>query len=214
MVDPAPPTRTIADACMIACAVFKPALEHLRVAQKYSRLRLIYLPSRLHNMPQQLQSRLLKEVVKRRRMGERITCLYGECFPDMNEFCKRHGIARVTGIHCDEILLGRERFCDAVSAESGTYFLERDLIVNFERYCRRPLELDDAEIREAMFRHYRRVLYLRQPSDGNLLPKVSKIAAFLRLPFEMTDVDYSFLENQIAQLMAAQDRRELKTSPG
>lgn len=214
MIDAAPSTQTATVTCMIACAVFRPALEHLRVTEKYPQLRVVYLPSRLHNMPQQLQRRLLKEVVKRLKRGERITCLYGECFPDMNEFCKRHGIARVAGIHCDEILLGRERFQEIIGDVSGTYFLERDLIVNFERYCRRPLELDDTEIREAMFRHYQRLLYLRQPSDGDLIPKVSRIADFLRLPFEMTDVDYSFLENQIAQLMAAQDGLALGRSPG
>ena len=207
MIDPESSAEPGVAPCIIACAVFKPAVEHLRLTQEYSQLQVIYLPSRLHNMPQQLQSRLLKEVIRRRKSRERIICLYGECFPDMNEFCKRHGIARVAGVHCDEILLGRERFHKIIQEVSGTYFLERDLIVNFERYCRRPLELDDAEIREAMFRHYQRLLYLRQPSDGNLIPKVSRIADFLRLPFETTDVDYSFLENQLAQLMDAQDRR-------
>ena len=206
MVEPAPSTETVAATCIIACAVFKPALEHLRAAQRYSQLRVVYLPSRLHNMPQQLQRRLLKEVITQRKRGERIICLYGECFPDMSGFCERHGIARVAGIHCDEILLGHERFHKIIQETSGTYFLERDLIVNFERYCRRPLELDDVEIREALFRHYRRVLYLRQPSDGNLIPKVSRIADFLQLPFETTDADYSFLEDQIAQLMDAQHR--------
>jgi hypothetical protein len=118
-------------------------------------------------------------------------------------------MARVSGTHCDEILLGHERFHKIIQEESGTYFLERDLIVNFGRYCRRPLELDDIEIREALFRHYRRLLYLRQPSDGNLIPQVSRIADFLGLPFDTTDVDYSFLENQITRLMAAQHRRLL-----
>jgi len=209
MIDAAPPTRTATVTCMIACAVFKPALEHLRLTQQYSQLRVVYLPSRLHNMPQQLQSRLLKEVIKQRKRGERTICLYGECFPEMNEFCERHSMARVSGTHCDEILLGHERFHTIIQEESGTYFLERDLIVNFGRYCRRPLELDDIEIREALFRHYRRLLYLRQPSDGNLIPQIRSIADFLGLPFETTDVDYSFLENQITQLMVAQDRRLL-----
>jgi hypothetical protein len=119
----------------------------------------------------------------------------------MTSFCERHGLARVTGIHCDEILLGHERFQEIIQEVTGTYFLERDLIVNFEQYCQKPLELDDAEIREAIFRHYRRLLYLRQPSDPDLMPRATKIADFLGLRLETTDVDYSFLDKQLDRLV-------------
>ena len=186
---------------VVGCAVFKPALEHLRLKQKYPFLRVTCLPSRLHNEPQKLQSRLLKEVLLARKSGERIICLYGECFPDMTGFCERLGLARVAGIHCDEILLGHERFQEIIQEVTGTYFLERDLIVNFEHYCQKPLELDDAEIREAIFRHYRRLLYLRQPSDPDLMPKATRIADFLGLRLETTDVDYSFLDRQLDRLI-------------
>ena len=207
MIDSVPSTRLVAGTRIIACAVFKPALEHLRLTRRYPQLRVTYLTSRLHNMPQELEKRLLKEVLLWRKRGERIVCLYGECFPDMNDFCRRLGLARVAGIHCDEILLGRERFQEIIHEVTGTYFLERDLIVNFGKYCRKPLELDDIEIREALFRHYRRLLYLRQPSDPDLTPRVCRIADFLGLRFETTDVDYSFLESQIIELMQTQDRQ-------
>ena len=207
MIDSVPSTRLVAGTRIIACAVFKPALEHLRLTKRYPQLRVTYLTSRLHNMPQELEKRLLKEVLLWRKRGERIVCLYGECFPDMNDFCRRLGLARVAGIHCDEILLGRERFQEIIHEVTGTYFLERDLIVNFGKYCRKPLELDDIEIREALFRHYRRLLYLRQPSDPDLTPRVCRIADFLGLRFETTDVDYSFLESQIIELMQTQDRQ-------
>jgi hypothetical protein len=207
MIDSVPSTRLVAGTRIIACAVFKPALEHLRLTRRYPQLRVTYLTSRLHNMPQELEKRLLKEVLLWRKRGERIVCLYGECFPDMNDFCRRLGLARVAGIHCDEILLGRERFQEIIHEVTGTYFLERDLIVNFGKYCRKPLELDDIEIREALFRHYRRLLYLRQPSDPDLTPRVCRIADFLGLRFETTDVDYSFLESQIIELMQTQARQ-------
>ena len=203
MIDSIPHPRLTVPTRIIACAVFKPALEHLQLTKRYPQLRITYLPSRLHNMPLQLERRLLKEVLSWRKKGERIVCLYGECFPDMSDFCKRLGLARVSGMHCDEILLGHQRFEEVMHEVTGTYFLERDLIVNFERYCRRPLELDDIEIREALFRHYERLLYLRQPSDPDLMPKVRKIADFLGLRLETSNVDYSFLENQLAELIQA-----------
>ncbi len=214
MIDSAPLTRIVVPTRIIACAVFKPALEHLQLTRRYPQLSVTYLPSRLHNLPLQLERRLLKEVLSWRKRGERIVCLYGECFPEMNDFCKRLGLARVTGIHCDEILLGRERFQEIIREVTGTYFLERDLIVNFGKYCRRPLELDDVEIREALFRHYQRLLYLRQPSDPDLMPKARRISDFLGLRLETANVDYSFLESQIIQLMFLPEDSSSETLAG
>lgn len=125
----------------------------------------------------------------------------------MTGFCERLGLARVAGIHCDEILLGHERFQEIIQEVTGTYFLERDLIVNFEHYCQKPLELDDAEIREAIFRHYQRLLYLRQPSDPDLMSRAAKIADFLGLRLETVDVDYSFLNEQMDRLVQSLARR-------
>lgn len=213
MTNSMPLTRLVATTRIIACAVFRPALEHLQLTRRFPQLRVSYLPSRLHNMPLQLERRLLKEALLSRKRGERIVCLYGECFPEMNGFCNRLGLARVTGVHCDEILLGHERFQQVIGEVTGTYFLERDLIVNFEKYCRKPLELDDIEIRDALFRHYQRLLYLRQPSDPDLTLRAREIADFLGLRLETANVDYSFLESQVLALMRIPEGRSSGTPP-
>ena len=72
-----------------------------------------------------------------------------------------------------------------------------------DKYCKKPLELDDIEIREALFRHYQRLLYLRQPSDPDLMPQACRIAEFLGLRLETANVDYSFLDRQIVDLIQA-----------
>ena len=213
MIDSAPQTGIIAPTRIIACAVFRPALEHLQIAKRFPQLQTAYLPSRLHNMPLELERRLLKEILSSRRKCGRIVCLYGECFPGMNEFCQRLRVGRVAGVHCGEILLGHQRFEEIMHEATGTYFLERDLIVNFDRYCRRPLELDDREIREALFRHYQRLLYLRQPSDPDLMPKARRIADFLELSLETASVDYSNLESQLLDLIATQEDASSETMP-
>ena len=186
---------------IIACEVFRPALEYLQLERRYPNIRVIYLPSRLHTNPKRLESTLLKKIASAKTRKERIICLYGDCFPEIRDFCQRHGVSKVPGIHCDEMLLGNERFDQIIEETAGTYFLEKDLILNFEEYCMKPLELHDAEMRDCFFRHYQRLLYIRQPADPDLVSKVQELAEFLELALEIRDADYSHLEREFAELI-------------
>ena len=186
---------------IIACGVFKPVVEYLQLEKRYLNLRLTYLPSKLHLRPQELEKYLLREVDKAKKRNERIICLYGECFPDIDDFCQQHGIIKVPGFYCYEMLLGGERFRQLIEEMAGTYFLEEDLIINFVEYCMRPLELQDEEMRKQCFEHYKRLLYVRQPSDPNLVPKAGELAQLLGLNLEIQDADYSYLEKQLTELI-------------
>ena len=99
------------------------------------------------------------------------------------------------------MLLGSERFRQLTNEMAGTYFAEKDLLLNFEEYCVRPLELHDEEMRSYCFGQYRRLLYVRQPSDLNLVPKASEVAEFLGLSLDVSDVDYSHLEKDLIRLL-------------
>jgi len=92
------------------------------------------------------------------------------------------------------MLLGSEQYENIINEMPGTYFLERDLILNFEEYCLEPLELHDEEMRKSFFEHYERIVYLRQPSDPDLLSKANELATFLQLSLEIRDADYSHLK--------------------
>ena len=186
---------------LIACEVFKPALEFLALEQRYPRLEITYLPSHLHLKPQKLERRLSQEVTKADRNGERIVCLYGDCFPDIEGFCNRHQAVKVPGHFCYEMLLGPERFKEFLDDIAGTYFLEQDVILNFEAYCMNPLELQDEEMRKYCFEHYQRLMYIRQPDDIDLESKACDIADFLDLYMDVSDADYSYLEGKITELL-------------
>ncbi len=133
---------------IIACAVFKPALEHLQLKKRYPDLHLTYLHSQMHLRPLELKNRLLRELTAAQKRNERVICLYGDCFPDIDDFCQQHGVIKVPGHYCYEMLLGSERFRQFIDEITGTYFAEKDLILNFEEYCVRPLELHDEEMRK------------------------------------------------------------------
>jgi hypothetical protein len=184
---------------IIACAVFMAAMEHLQLEKKYPNLRVTYLPARLHLKPAELKKSLQREISRAQAKGERIICLYGECFPDIDGFCKQHNIIKVPGSYCYEMLLGSERFKQLIDETTGTYFLEEELIINFEDFCMGPLELKDEEMRRQCFEHYNRLLYIRQPSDKDLVPKANKLAKILGLSLEIQDADYSHIEKTLTE---------------
>jgi hypothetical protein len=99
------------------------------------------------------------------------------------------------------MMLGREKYQHIIEETPGTYFVERDLILNFDEYCLLPLELHDDEMRRLFFSYYQKLLYLRQPSDPDLLPRAHKLADFLQLSLVTRDADYSKLERMLSDLI-------------
>lgn len=186
---------------IITCTVFKPALEYLQLEKRYPNVRLTYLPSNLHLRPQELKKRIKNRIVAAQKRNERIICLYGDCFPDIDHFCQQHGVVKVPGHYCYEMLLGSERFERLINEMAGTYFAEKDLILHFQEYCVRPLELEDEEMRRYCFEHYKRLLYVRQPSDPDLEVQAGEVADFLELSLYISDADYSYLEKNLIELI-------------
>jgi hypothetical protein len=186
---------------IIACGVFRPALEQLNFEERFPGLHVTYLASNLHINPHELKKYLLKEIIASQKNNERIVCLYGECFPDIDILCKQYGVMKMEGHHCYEIFLGSGKFRGIMDESAKTYFLEKDLILNFEEYCVKPLELHDGEMKELFFKNYERLVYVRQPSDPDLIPIVNKIADFLGLSIIVCDADYSNFEKALIDLI-------------
>jgi hypothetical protein len=186
---------------VIGCGVFRPALEYLELENRYPHVHLTCLPSNLHLRPQELEIALRKTISSAKERNEKVVCLYGNCLPDMDSFCRHLGVAKVPGLHCFQMLLGNERYQDIIEEVPGTYFLNSDLVLNFEEYCAAPLELYDDETRSLVFKHYERILHVRQPPDPDLFSRVSEVAEFLQLSLEIQDADYLHLEKIITDLL-------------
>jgi Protein of unknown function (DUF1638) len=164
-------------------------------------LRVTFLPSNLHLYPRTLKKNLYATIVSARKQNERPVLLYGYCVPGIEEICTQNGADKVPGLHCFEMLLGSDRYDQIIAKTAGTYFLEKELIVNFKDYCLDPLELYDTEIRKSLFKHYKKVMYVRQPSDPDLEASANELAGFLNLTLEIIDADYSHLNERLIHLI-------------
>jgi hypothetical protein len=182
---------------IIACGAFQDALKYLAVQENRPGLRISYLRAGLHNHPLELNKGLSREIRATRQEGDRILCLYGQCFPGIDDFLKRESVPRIAGAHCYEMFLGSNAFQQIMEEEPGTYFLEKELLIHFFEYCVRPLELEDREMRSWYFRHYKRLLYIRQPLDPDLLDQAQDVAQFLSLELSVVDTDYAELRAKL-----------------
>ena len=99
------------------------------------------------------------------------------------------------------MLLGSEQFNRLVEETAGTYFLEKDLILGFEELCIRPLELHDEEIRSSIFKHYQKLVYVRQPADSDLKHKAGELARFLGLSLDIENADYKHLKRELTKFL-------------
>ncbi len=193
---------------LIACGVFKPVFEYLELDFKYPGISITYLPANLHLKPEMLKVSLERAVAETLRRGERPLIVYGDCFTGIDAFCRQHGITKIPGRNCYEMLLGNLLFESILEESIGTFFVEQELLLNFDTYCSEPLELADDDLRKILFEHYRRLLYVRQPNDPDLREKANKIADFLNLRLHIQDADYSHFSNLLQRLFNLNNRNE------
>lgn len=177
---------------IMACEVFRSALRYLGVDRRDAPNEIIYLPSHLHLYPDRIKQRML-QCLSDPPPKPCVGCLYGRCFPDIDNVLGAWNIERIPCGHCYEILLGRAAYETLMAEQPGSFFIEKAVIENFDKLCRIPLELDDPMMREWYFEHYRQIVYIRQPRDHDLINEVHDIAELLGLDYTVRDADYTDL---------------------
>ena len=185
---------------IIACSVFKDAITYLAdwIADRPFTFR--YLPSNLHLYPQNLKTQLLQSIQETKVAHSCMGCLYGQCFDTIDQDLLPARVLRIPCCHCYEILLGSRRYHDIIAEEAGTFFVEKELLLDFDRLCRIPLELDDSDLRELYFKHYHRLVYIRQPLDPDLSDQIHSVVELLKLELMVKDADYTELKGFLGQL--------------
>jgi hypothetical protein len=192
--------------CILACGVFRDALQLIQPQRFRQDITIAYLTPFLHNHPADLKKQLQNQIRRTQKNGVKIICLYGCCYPDLNEDLHTMGIPKIPGGHCFEILLGHKRFQSLIDETAGTYFIEQNLISNFDAYCLKPLELDDPLMRASFFQHYTRIAYIQQPLDSDgITASFYAIAQLLNLKPLVVDADYTELNTWLAQQLTTFD---------
>jgi hypothetical protein len=115
------------------------------------------------------------------------------------------GVERIPGAHCYEFYAGAAAFAALQDEQPGTFYLTDFLARQFETIVVRGLGLDrHPELRDAYFGNYRRLVYLAQTDDPELVVRARAAAVRLGLAFELRRTGLGDLATAIG-LAAAPD---------
>ena len=147
------------------------------------------LPAELHNRPERIPEAVAGRLRSRGGDYDRVFVAYADCGTGglldrmlENEF---EGVERIPGAHCYEFYAGAAAFATLQDEEVGTFYLTDFLARNFDRIVWRGLGLEDhPELLSTYFGNYRRLVYLAQTDDPDLVERARSAADRLGLAFE------------------------------
>ena len=191
---------------VIACGALGRELHALRQANGWDHLRIRCLDAALHLRPQEIAPRLRAELERTQGQYARIFIGYADCgsYGGIDRVLADFpGVARLPGLHCYDVFAGAERIEQMAEKEPGTFYLTDFLVRFFDRLVVETLDLEQhPELLGAFFGNYKRVVYLSQTRDADLLAKARAAAVRLGLAFTHVHTGYGALDAQVAWVAA------------
>lgn len=198
-----PPTP---DVLVIACGALGRELHAIRRANGWDHLRIRCLDPALHMRPEKIAPRLREELQRASGHYQRVFVGYADCgtYGGIDRILADFpGVERLPGLHCYEFFAGADRFERLADDEPGTFYLTDFLVRAFDRLVVEALGLDrHPELRDAFFGNYRRLTYLSQTLDPELLARARAAARRLGLPFTHLHTGYGALEASVGRFAA------------
>ena len=154
------------------------------------------LPASLHNRPERIPAAVDARIREAQGRYERIFVAYGDCGTGgmLDVVLAVHGVERLPGAHCYAFYAGLAAFDSMAEEEPGTFYLTDFLARNFDRLVISGLGLDrHPHLQATYFANYRRVVYLSQHDDPELLAQAERAAGRLGLAFEHRRTGYGEL---------------------
>ena len=200
-------TRMRHDAVLvIACGALGRELHAIRRVNGWDHLRIRCLDAALHLRPEEIAPRLRAELQRAVGRYRRVFVGYADCgtYGGVDRVLADYpGIERLPGLHCFEFFAGAERFERLADDEPGTFYLTDFLVRAFDRLVVEALGLDrHPELRDAFFGNYRRLTYLSQTRNPELLDRARAAARRLGLPFTHLHTGYGALEASVVRFAA------------
>ena len=195
----APGGRTL----VVACGALARELLQVVQANGLEHVDVECLPASYHNTPDVIPDAVAERVRAAAGRYGRIFVGYGDCGTGgrLDAMCAELGVERLPGDHCYEFLTGSSAFAQLHAEELGTFFLTDYLVKHFDRLVVRAFWLDThPQLLPQVFANYRRLVYLAQTDDPELVERARAAAVRLGLDFELRHTGLGELETSIVGL--------------
>lgn len=195
-------------ALLIACGAL--AREVLELRERYTwQAVILALPAQLHNRPEQIPEAVKRRISSQSGEFDRIIVVYGDCGTGglLEETLAQHGWQGLAVPHCYALFAGTDQFEALMAEEPGSFFLTDYLVASFDHLVVEGLGLDrHPELKEEYFRHYRRVVYLRQHPDDKRLELARNAARWFGLPLQIRDTGLTVMAKELTRLIEGDDQ--------
>jgi hypothetical protein len=184
------------DVLVIACGAI--AREVLAVIElnRWTHVVVRCLPAKLHVMPQKIAGAVDAKLEEAKGRYERVFVAYADCGTggELDKVLARHGVERLPGAHCYGFFAGNAAWEAMQEAEPATFYLTDFLARHFDALIVRGMKIDrHPELLPLIFGNYKRLVYLAQTDDPELLRRAQDAAEYLGLAFEHRRTDYGEL---------------------
>jgi hypothetical protein len=193
---------------VIACGALAREIISLKRRYAWDHLDMQCIDAKLHNRPALIPERLRAKIRANAGLYDRIFVGYADCGTGgaIDRVLAEEGVERLPGAHCYQFFAGTDRFADLSNAEPGTFYLTDFLARNFDRLVVRPLKLDkNPELRDAYFGNYRKLVFLSQTQDAELMRAARMAAKRLDLQFEHVHCGYGELESSLKEMLIGEE---------
>jgi hypothetical protein len=161
------------------------------------------IDAQAHMRPERIAPLVERKLIELIPNTDRVIVAYGDCGSGgaLDEVLARYNVPRLRGPHC-YAWYGGASFDALMAEEPGTFFLTDFLLRGFDGLVWKGLGLDRfPQLKDDYFAHYKRLVYLAQREDDDLLRRANDVSARLNLPLEVRHTGYGDLETQLVELM-------------
>jgi len=193
---------------VIACGALAREITALIRANKWNEFVVQCLPAEFHNTPDKIPTAVRNKIREQRNQFGKIFVAYADCGTGglLDAVLEDEGVERLPGAHCYEFFAGHEQFQELTDAEPGTFYLTDFLARHFDRLIICGLGIDrHPELQEMYFGNYKKLVYLSQIDDANLLERAKYAARRLELTFEHRATGYGLLEGALRSVRVSID---------
>ena len=203
---------------VIACGALAREIGALKAANSWDHLDIQCLDAALHNRPEEIPGRVEALLKRYAEQYEHRFVAYADCGTGgrLDAVLERWQVARLPGAHCYQFYATADVFHALASAEPGTFYLTDFLVRHFDRLVIEDLKLNThPTLRDTLFAHYTRVVYLAQTEDATLVAVAQRAADQPALPLEVVQTGMGDLQSAMTrQVMRWQDTNVSPSATG
>ena len=185
---------------ILACGALARELVEIRRLNHWDGVDIRCLPATLHNTPEKIPAAVRAVLEEAASTYDQTFVAYADCGTAgrLDSVLEEFDAKRLPGAHCYQFFAGAKRFDELAEEEPGTFYLTDFLVRHFQRLVIDALGLErHPELRDAYFGNYRRVVFLAQMSDPELVELARSQAQRLGLDFQVVRTGVGPLKQQL-----------------